>query len=141
MFTDIVPQPSVSITGFPIVDRFYTGLQLNLTCHIEFILAVDSGLTVSIDWTKTTSQINSNRVIKFNSEMISLNPFLFRSTLSFSSLSTESDDEGVYVCTTSVTLPQDNQFLLVPTDSSSSQIVTLEGIYISVVASYSNYYM
>lgn len=120
----LVPQPLVTITGFPIDDHFYTGLQLNLTCQVEFISAVDSELTVSVDWTKAESSINSNRVTTLDSE---IGFTIFRSSILFSTLAIDRDDEGEYICKTSVALSQDNQFLVVPAEVMGSRIVTIEG--------------
>ncbi len=114
----------VTITGFPIDDHFYTDLQLNLTRQVEFTSAVDSELTVSVDWMKADSSINSNRVTTLDSEIGST---IFRSSILFSPLATDSDDEGEYICRTSVALSQDNQYLVVPAEVMGSRIVTIEG--------------
>ena len=120
-----VPEPSVTITGYPIESHFYSGLHLTLTCEIEFVPAVDSELQVNVIWTRRGSAINSNRIRAFAAERIRSSPIVYHSNLSFSPLSLSSDDEGEYVCNVSVSTPH-NSFLLPPSPVLRRRSVQIE---------------
>ena len=122
----IVPEPSVTISGSPINDHFYTGLQLNLTCQVEFILPVDTELRLSTLWMKAHSNINSDRITVLGSERVSLNPMKYDSLLIFSPLSITSDDEGIYICSVSATLTQNSAYLEEPPDVMTNRTIMIE---------------
>ena len=85
---------------------------------------MDTELRLSVTWTKAQSNINSDRITVLGSERVSLNPMKYDSFLIFSPLSITSGDEGIYICSVSVT--QNSAYLEGPQDVTTNRTITIE---------------
>ena len=106
-----VREPQVSITGSPFDSGFYIGLELTLTCDIQLDAnTVDSGIVVGATWTESGSPViaEAGRVTISDAVMVSFDPLLFRSTLTFTPLGLA--DSHSYTCALTVT-PQIQAFI------------------------------
>ena len=85
---------------------------------------MDTELRLSVTWMKAQSKINSDRITVLGSERVSLNPMKYDSLLIFSPLSITSGDEGIYICSVSVT--QNSAYLEGPQDVTTNRTITIE---------------
>ena len=98
-----VSAPSVSIIAAPDQSNFYTGLRLNLTCLIQLATPTGYGVNISADWSKSGSTLTSDSRVSVGEEAVEVEPFLYSTSLVFSSLDQTVGDAGVYTCTVTVT--------------------------------------
>ena len=97
-----VPPPTVVITGSPINSNFFTGLQLNLTCHIHIpseLLSVP--ISVTAQWTMSGTVLTSNSRLTVEEELVQVGPLLYQTSLVFNSLDGRVDN-GNYTCSVTV---------------------------------------
>ena len=97
-----VPPLTVVITGSPINSNFFTGLQLNLTCHIHIpseLLSVP--ISVTAQWTMSGTALTSNSRLTVGEEPVEVGPLLYQSSLVFNSLDRRGDN-GNYTCSVTV---------------------------------------
>ena len=99
----IILLPNVTITGSPINSHYFSGLQLNLTCHIQLPMPIEYRVSVSSQWSKSGSVLTSNSRMSVDEEAVEVGPLLYQSSLVFSSLDRDRDD-GNYTCSVTVSL-------------------------------------
>ena len=121
-----VPTPAITIASSPEDTTFFSSLQLNLTCWVVLHAAIDTELGVTLTWDKTGAAINSERVAELGQEIVLRSPFTFKSTLVFSPLSINSDDEGEYRCLAVVGPLENPMFIQNPSPVNTTQQVTID---------------
>ena len=87
---------------------------------------VDTEVLVSLSWIKTRSSINERRIGRTGLERVQSSPLVYESTLTFSPLSMDSDDEGEYVCSASLTLATPLPFVQTPPIVNAARHVTID---------------
>ena len=102
-FPYTVPAPLVNITTSPVQSDFYTGLRLNLTCLIQLATPMGYDVDVSADWSKSGSTLTSDSRVSVGEEAVEVEPFLYSTSLVFSSLDQTLGDTGDYTCTVTLT--------------------------------------
>ena len=118
------PSPNVTITGSPINSHYFSGLQLNLTCHIQVQMPMEYGVSVSSQWSKSGSVLTSNSRVSVDDGTVAAGPLLYRSSLVFTSLDGTRGDNGDYTC--SVTVRPINVPHLHPVTVAATHTVTVE---------------
>ena len=97
-----VPPPTVVITGSPINSNFFTGLQLNLTCHIHIPSELLSlPISVTAQWIMSGTVLTSNSRLTVGEEPVEVGPLLYQTSLVFNSLD-GGEDNGNYTCSVTV---------------------------------------
>ena len=96
----IIPLPNVTITN-SLNSHYLSGLQLNLTCHIQLPMPIEYKVSVSSQWGKSCSVLTSNSRMSVDEEAVEVGPLLYQSSLVFSSLDRDRDD-GNYTCSVTV---------------------------------------
>ena len=118
-----IPPPTVTITGSPINTHYFSGLQLNLTCHIQLPMPRGYRVSVSFQWSKSGSILASNGRMSVDEGAVEAESFLYQSSLVFTSLDEDLDD-GNYICSVTVN-PIDTSNLL-PVTVTASHTVSVE---------------
>ena len=115
-----IPPPTVTITGSPINSHYFSGLQLNLTCHIQLPMPRGYRVSVSFQWSKSGSILASNGRMSVDEGAVEV---LYQSSLVFTSLD-EDLDGGNYTC--SVTVNPIGISNLLPVTVTTSHTVSVE---------------
>ena len=118
------PSPNVIITGSPINSHYFSGLQLNLTCHIQLPMPMEYRVSISSQWSKSGSVLTSNIRMSVDEGAVEVGPLLYQSSLVFTSLDGTRRDNGDYTC--SVTVHPMNVPHLNPVTVTASHTVTVE---------------
>ena len=118
------PSPNVTITGSPIDSHYFSGLQLNLTCHIQLQMPMEYRVSVSSQWSKSGSVLTSNSRVSVDDGTVVAGPLLYQSSLVFISLDGTRGDNGDYTC--SVAVHPINVPHLHPVTVSATHTVTVE---------------
>ena len=113
----------MEITGSPLNDGFFRGLDLTFTCSITLDRAVDTPVTVQGTWNRNgTSLTDDGNQITVTSSPMTIPPY--STTVRINPLSI--GDTGTYTCSATVT-PQDTTFITGIT-SIISRNITVGGI-------------
>ena len=97
------PLPTITITGSPINSHYFSGLQLNLTCHIQLSMSRDYyKVRVSSRWSKSGTLLTSNDQVSVNERAEEVGPLRYESRLMFTSLDGTRGDNGDYTCSVTV---------------------------------------
>ena len=118
-----IPPPTVTITGSPINSHYFSGLQLNLTCHIQLPMLRGYRVSVSFQWSKSGSVLASSGRMSVDEGAVEVGPLLYQSSLVFNSLDGDRDD-GNYTCSVTVS-PIDTSNLL-PVTVTATHTVSVE---------------
>lgn len=84
---------------------------------------MDTDLLISLSWGKSRSVINEDRINILGVERVGTSPLAYESTLVFTPLSMDSDDQGKYSCSASVSPAA---FLQTPPTTTVSRSVTID---------------
>ena len=90
-----VPSPTTTIFGITNTSQL-AGSSLELSCIVELVPEVDTGISVIIRWKRHNEQIDSDPRISVSSA-IEVNAFIYQSELQINVLSL-SIDNGNYTC-------------------------------------------
>ena len=93
---------SVTISSSPIDSHYFSDLRLNLTCHVEFLMPRDYGISVSLQWKKSDTILTSNSRVSVDEEAFEVGSLLYQSSLVFNSLDETRGDNGNYTCSATV---------------------------------------
>ena len=95
LYFSTVPSPITTILGQTNASQL-AGSSLELSCIVELVVEVDTGISVIITWKRNDEQINGDPHISVSSA-IEVNAFIYQSDLQINTLS-QSIDSGNYTC-------------------------------------------
>ena len=101
-----VPSPTLNITSSPIEAHFYAGIRLNLTCYIHLALSsqsLDQHSTVNLFsvWSRSGIVLNDSQQVSIE-EHVSLDDYLYKTSLVIQSLDAGRSHDGVYTCSADI---------------------------------------
>ena len=112
----------MTVTGTPVDNGFFQGLDLNLSCNIELHTAVDSPVLVLNIWQGNGTEIQDkrdNRITVINTTLVKT-PLNYQTTLRFNPV--DIVDVGSYTCT--VTVLSLNDTFIIGTTTSITRNIT-----------------